>query len=322
MKRVVASVLLLLICLSLGSCAKENPTEERPPRKTDDASGLNWIIEPKEIFADVRAMERYYDTTTPLCQYLTFMRDGKWGVLNDRLEVTIPAVSDTPAQICSRGEIHIIADYEDVVLENGLRVTAKGHGDGQVFLLYNTNDALVYVFIADENSSIVPVSGYPETLPAINCVEFVDLFYDEAFGDYDYESTGQYSYCDADGNLLTEERYDGAQPFRGGVAAVSRDGKWGYIDESFAPVTPFQYDPCFGSKQVLPDEAHPEGVIDLAYAYSMCDGYAPVLRDGKYGVISQDGTEVLPCNYDKIVPLTGGRILVLYARKWGIADIK
>ena len=39
-----------------------------------------------------------------------------------------------------------------------------------------------------------------------------------------------------------EAQFDGAAPFSGGLAAVKRGGKWGYIDERGGTVVPFEYD--------------------------------------------------------------------------------
>ena len=41
-------------------------------------------------------------------------------------------------------------------------------------------------------------------------------------------------------------RYDGAQPFYEGLAAVQNNGKWGYVDESGRQVIPCKYDIAYG----------------------------------------------------------------------------
>lgn len=41
-------------------------------------------------------------------------------------------------------------------------------------------------------------------------------------------------------------QYEDAMPFSEGLAAVKKDGKWGYIDESGAVVIPFQFDRAYG----------------------------------------------------------------------------
>jgi hypothetical protein len=41
----------------------------------------------------------------------------------------------------------------------------------------------------------------------------------------------RWGYVDVMGRLVIEALYDNARPFSEGLAAVERDGKWGYIRE-------------------------------------------------------------------------------------------
>ncbi|MFL0194347.1 WG repeat-containing protein [Clostridium sp. WILCCON 0269] len=53
---------------------------------------------------------------------------------------------------------------------------------------------------------------------------------------------GKWGYIDKTGNEVIQPKYDRAQPFSEGLAAVLLNGKWGYINKSGNEVIPLQYD--------------------------------------------------------------------------------
>lgn len=319
MKKLFCVFLTVLCCFSIASCKKEPfpiNTTPKPPDNPD--AGINWLVAPEKQFEDIQAMDFYYDTTNPQSQYLTFQKDGKWGVLNDKLEIVLDAKSDEPAFFCTMGHLHIQTNDNraDTKFEKGIEIVG-GHGSVSFIVVYNVNDGLIYgLSSSEEGAEVVLLSNYAYTLPNILPFEYVNLFYDDFLMSYSYESEFRFGYCDEAGNVLTQQDYDYAQPFTGGVAAVMQDGKWGYIDQNFQKITNYKYQPCFGATFYNGEARSP------FFAYSMCDGYAPVMINAKYGVIDKNGEEVLPCTFDKILPMTGGRALIKYDGKWGIADLK
>src|SRR5690554_1682437 len=70
--------------------------------------------------------------------------------------------------------------------------------------------------------------------------------------------------------------YDEIYDFNEGMALVSTNGKWGFIDESAKLVIPLKYDD----------------------AYSFIDGLALVVKNNKYGYINKEGVEIVPLKYD------------------------
>ena len=81
-------------------------------------------------------------------------------------------------------------------------------------------------------------------------------------------------------------------------AAVKRDGKYGFIDESGKEVVPFEY--------------------DLAADFS--GGLALVKRNGKWGRIDKTGNVVVPLEYDSVGPFSEGLAAVEQNEKCGFID--
>jgi hypothetical protein len=95
--------------------------------------------------------------------------------------------------------------------------------------------------------------------------------------------------------------YDGLGPntrFSGGLAAVSQNGRYGYIDRSGNAVVPFQYD----------------------RGYEFSEGLAKVELDGKVGYINKQGTVVIPLQYDDGGSYSEGRVWLKLDGKYGFAD--
>ncbi|RAU95722.1 WG repeat-containing protein [Paenibacillus sp. YN15] len=98
-----------------------------------------------------------------------------------------------------------------------------------------------------------------------------------------------------------EPIYDGLGPntrFSGGLAAVSQNGRYGYIDRSGKVAVPFQY--------------------DMAYDFS--EGLAKVEKSGKAGYINKQGTVVIPLAYDDGGSYSEGRVWLKLDGKYGFAN--
>ncbi|MBO5408486.1 MAG: WG repeat-containing protein [Clostridia bacterium] len=101
-------------------------------------------------------------------------------------------------------------------------------------------------------------------------------------------SLPRFSYIDMTGERITEELFDGAEPFSQGLAAVKTNGKWGYINKNGTLVIPPQFD----------DADH------------FCEGLAAVSVDGKYGYINQKGEFVVIPQFDYAHSFSEGLALV------------
>ena len=78
------------------------------------------------------------------------------------------------------------------------------------------------------------------------------------------------------------QKYEKLGSFSEGLAAVMRDGKWGYINTKGEEVIPCQFPNPY------------EGYIASPFS----EGLALVQKDGKWGFVNTEGVEVIPINID------------------------
>ena len=82
------------------------------------------------------------------------------------------------------------------------------------------------------------------------------------------------------------------------LAEVTKNGKYGYINEARQEVVPVIYD-----------------LVGDFY-----EGYVAVCKSGKWGFISADGAEVIPCKFDSADRFSEGLAAVKQGDKWGFID--
>ena len=119
-------------------------------------------------------------------------------------------------------------------------------------------------------------------------------------------------------------KYDYVWPFSEGLAGVSQNGRFGYIDKTAREIVPLKYDISYarfseglaevlqtGSKYGFIDKAGKE-IIPLKYerVESFSDGLALVSLNGKYGYIDKTGREIIPLKYSFAKPFSEGVALV------------
>ena len=85
-------------------------------------------------------------------------------------------------------------------------------------------------------------------------------------------------------------QYEDALDFSEGLAAVKKDGKWGFIDKTGAEVIPFIY--------------------DVVQPFSDGLALARLERDGLIGFIDKSGKEVIPFKYEGALPFAEGFAVV------------
>ena len=165
------------------------------------------------------------------------------------------------------------------------------------------------------------------------------------------DSGGGYGFYNKAGKLITSRWYDWIEDFHEGLAEVSLDRKYGFIDKNGNEIIPLIYDrtssELFGNK-----ERYNEGLIlvnlrkkygfldntgrevipfkyDLALAFS--EGLAIVnlgfddtksldTKNGKYGFIDNKGNEVIPIKYDFAENFSNGLARVKLDQKWGFIN--
>lgn len=105
--------------------------------------------------------------------------------------------------------------------------------------------------------------------------------------------------------------YEKAMDFSEELAAVKKDGKWGYINENGVTAIPYEFESCAAADAMNSD-----------CAFSFRNGLAPVCKGGKFGIINNKGETVVDFSFDKIIQGENGVYLALREGKWGLITVK
>lgn len=105
-----------------------------------------------------------------------------------------------------------------------------------------------------------------------------------------------YGFVDGLGRLRIGNRYEDAQPFREGVAAVKLAGKWGFINRSEKIAVQPRYDEVTAFQQ----------------------GVAIARRGKKYGLVDRNGKELSAFAYERITPHKSGAFITSLGRQHGL----
>lgn len=100
---------------------------------------------------------------------------------------------------------------------------------------------------------------------------------------------GQWGFVDRKGQEVIALQFEAVWEFREGMAAVKKNGRWGFIDGSGRMVIAPQYD----------------------NALTFGEGRAPVQKNGRWGFIDASGREVITPRYDKVWPFEKGQAVVV-----------
>lgn len=100
---------------------------------------------------------------------------------------------------------------------------------------------------------------------------------------------GRWGFVDRKGQEVIALQFEAVWEFREGMAAVKKNGRWGFIDGSGRMVIAPQYD----------------------NALTFGEGRAPVQKNGRWGFIDASGREVITPRYDKVWPFENGQAVVV-----------
>ena len=265
----VMALLMMVLCCSCGD-NKPSPEEETPVVKSLDASMT-------EIAFVAEGVASYIDAAS-----------GKLGLID------------------SNGEIILVPEYKSVKFcgycdDDGACIVTKDDGSEYTFRLsskkledgnlcaHGLPEPMVWdkeqgcaVHILDE---AYPVDD--DELPAKGEVGIV------------YDKDGKVGLIGHDGELLIEPNFEAGIPSSHGVAAVKKNGKWGYINSECKEVIGFYYDDAFVSASC--------DSFDQPMAYTPNkDGFIVLQHDDIAGIYSAEGTLVCQFAYRSIVDMRDG----------------
>ncbi len=129
-----------------------------------------------------------------------------------------------------------------------------------------------------------------------------------------------------------KDDYDEVRNFQEGLAVVSKNKKYGFINKNGKEVIPRIYDDVFdfseGLAPVLKNEKygfidkHGQEVIPCIYddVLNFSEGLAAVLKNEKWGFINKQGQEIVPCIYDRARSFQEGRVAVMKNNRWSFLN--
>lgn len=189
------------------------------------------------------------------------------------------------------------------------------------------------VAFADNNRIIevvTPERDYVSVAPFINGVSTVRLS-DNIIKQIDINGNEVYDLLIPYNKPLDVQEYQHIQPFSEGLAAVMKDGKFGYINMSGEVVIPFIYEDAqpfvhglapVGKKikqsssdvpstwTIIDNLGNESDTIECDYIYPLSNGLFRVYANMKYGYIDINGNERISLDYDVASEFNNGLALV------------
>ena len=107
-------------------------------------------------------------------------------------------------------------------------------------------------------------------------------------------------YSTREASAKAQKKYTEVWDFKDGLAAVSQDTRWGFIDKTTELAIPMIYDEVTTFSEDL----------------------ACVRKGRRWGVVNTEGKQIVLYIYDKIFPFDQGLAIVVRNGKWGMINKK
>lgn len=158
--------------------------------------------------------------------------------------------------------------------------------------------------------------------PGSICVKNSDREFDRSVMNYDdfYFSMPDKFAVFSDGQLKTDFIFDACGGFSDGIAAVKKDGKWGYVNSDGQTVIPFEYDSSWDHCKSDGVAGYQGGYRDACYAAS--SGYVNLYKNNLWELRNTKGDLLIPSGqFEKILPVYQNKCWVKKDGKWGVIEI-
>lgn len=274
-------------------------------------SKLKWVIPTVDaqsieplVRADYNEKTKHYDISYADC--FKILKGGKYGIIDYNGKIVINPQFDSIVAIRNsrdflgvkkdkNGEIYqTYINYKDFSTETAY----KSYNTVRYEYLWNTEEGNVE-FIQKDGDEIYEEevkSVLPEAVRGVKTVDG-ELVSDGTYGLY------------INGKNVMGMIYSGAGVFSNGSAAFKSNGVWGYIDSNGKTVIPFGYDAVKGYSAFGGEDT----------PYECYDGYVTVTKNGKFGIMTNEGEAMTDLVYDGATPVVRGRVYLLQGNKWGLA---
>lgn len=269
----------------------------------------------------------------PALQALCAAQQGdQWGLVNGRTGewVVEPQFADRPT-LCPAGHLLVRRSgsdqtVSDPVLDRQLAAyapdlkTEPGHGGCGVEYLWDEEAGQVRRHSWNESGSASPLLEEPaedELLPVRQSIwQYSQLDGTQVMT---ADSHSLYAVATADGELLTDFRFEQARPGSGGLIAVQKNGKWGYLDGQGNQVMPCKYDGVWGQSSERDAQGHASAVWQRVWPAPCLDGTVVVRKGGEYALLDDQGKKQIRFGaYEALAPAPDGMVWAKENGHWGL----
>lgn len=254
-----------------------------------------------------------------------------WGLVDGRSGewVVEPQFSQPPA-LCPDG--HLLATgpdsalLSDPTLDRQLAAydpdlqTEPGHGGLGVEYVWDEESGQVRRHSWNESGAQSPVLAPDETgelLPVRKGVwEYNEL---EGAQVMKAKPKSLYAVATADGTLLTDFVYEQARPGSGGLIAVEKKGKWGYLNRQGELVIPCKYDGVWGQATDRDAQGNDSAVWQRIWPAPCLETGVVVRKGGEYALLNSEGKKLIGFgSYQALAPAPDGLVWAKQNGLWGL----
>lgn len=254
-----------------------------------------------------------------------------WGLVDGRSGewVVEPQFSQPPA-LCPDG--HLLATGPDGALLSDPELdrqlaaydpdlqTEPGHGGLGVEYVWDEESGQVRRHSWNESGAQSPVLAPDETgelLPVQQGVwEYNQL---EGAQVMKAEQKSLYAVATADGTLLTDFVYEQARPGSGGLIAVEKKGKWGYLNRQGELVIPCKYDGVWGQATDRDAQGNDSAVWQRIWPAPCLAAGVAVRKGGEYALLNSEGKKLIGFgSYQALAPAPDGLVWAKQNGLWGL----
>lgn len=299
--------------------ATPDPTATPTPSPAPDPDALD--------YDEMRNVALWKSVPSTILEgYFTVSKDGKWGLIRADGTELLPCLAETPVRNCGAADHWIwnvpgmgwdeIDAYTAELEQQGEPGLCGGHGGSTIYFVYDLDvpgldhtalDTKGYKAYetGDGPRSLMDITDemwetYGDLLPVYNAHEV------GGEGDPVYPSEPVvsmrgdgvqviYQYISREGwGLLPAEVQTAGYFLDEALAPIQlTNGRWAYLGrDSQEPVTAAVYEATYDCARDLETWEYTDAPL---YAAHLQNGYAAVCRDGAWGLLGSDGSEIIPC---------------------------
>lgn len=310
-KRVLAFVVCLTVITTLFAACSKNNVLDGPGMVNKTGDTAEWVITPNIeaeaieplVRADFNESTNHYDISYADC--FRIKQNGKYGIIDLNGKIVIKPQFD---------ELFAIRGSMDFL---GVKINSKGERS-QKYIHYGTfktenaykkyNSEKYEYYWNTRLTNLVPVKIKGNKTEEVKMKPMVpEVVTGVVKNDGKFVPDGKYGLYANSQNVMGMV-YSGAGQFSDGKVAFKSGDKWGYIDSNGRTAIPFRYDAVPGYS-VFGGEDTP---------YESYSGFVTLYKDGKFGILNDEGKEVAQFVYDGATPVVNGQAFVNTDGKWGV----